>query len=216
MAQKYGAKRIELCSALSVGGLTPSPSLTALCATIQEIEVHVMIRPKEGSFVYSSSDLEMMLNDIQLHAKAGARGVVFGCLTEGNQLEIQQNITLVEEARKLNLECTFHRAFDFVDSPMNTLESLINIGFQRVLTSGGMPIAIDGIGLLKDLVKRADQEIEIMAGSGVNASNALELQNAGVHALHFTSHHSKPYEHDMGTSNSPNPTKINSIVSLFQ
>lgn len=215
MAQKYGAKRIELCSALSVGGLTPSPSLTTLCSSLKNVETHVMIRPREGNFICSNTDLEIMLKDISLHAKAGAKGVVFGCLTTDNQVGLQQNITLVEEARKFDLECTFHRAFDFVDSPKEALESLINIGFHRVLSSGGQPTAMEGVAQLRQMVNQANGHIEIMAGSGVNSSNALDLSNIGVDALHFTSHHSNTLSNNMGTNNTPNPDKIKSILNLF-
>tara|TARA_B110000503_G_scaffold125239_1_gene192610 strand:- start:124 stop:816 length:693 start_codon:yes stop_codon:yes gene_type:complete len=215
MAANYGAKRIELCSALSVGGLTPSPALTAQCATIKAVETHVMIRPREGDFVYQTNDIKVMLKDIQLQAEAGAKGVVFGCLTSDNQIDIQQNITLLEEARKYQLECTFHRAFDFVGSPMEALESLINIGFNRILTSGGKPTADAGMEQIILMVEKAKGEIEIMAGSGVNSSNALALASTGVDALHFTSHNTASYELGMGVSNRPNPEKIQSITALF-
>ena len=215
IAKVYGAKRIELCSALSVGGLTPSPALTAQCAAIKAVETHVMIRPREGDFVYSANNIEVMLKDIQLQAEAGAKGVVFGCLTSDNTIDIQQNITLVEEARKCGLECTFHRAFDFVASPMEALESLINIGFNRILTSGGKPTADAGMEQIKQMVEKAKGEIEIMAGSEVNSSNALALASTGILALHFTSHHATAYELGMGVSNTPNPEKIQSITALF-
>lgn len=216
MAQKYGAKRIELCSALSVGGLTPSPSLTALCAAIGSIETHVMIRPREGDFVYSASEIEVMKNDIRLQAEAGAKGVVFGCLTAEKTIDIQQNIYLVEEARKYDLESTFHRAFDFVATPNEALESLINIGFHRVLTSGCKPTAIQGIELMKDLVQQAKGEIETMAGSGINVENAMHLAKTGVNALHFTSHIAMKNQLGMGTNNHPDSAKIDSITALFK
>ncbi len=216
LAQQYGAKRIELCSALSVGGLTPSPTITAICATIPQVETHVMIRPREGDFVYSAVELEVMLKDIQLQAEAGAKGVVFGCLTKENSIDVQQNVTLVEEARKYGLECTFHRAFDFVDSPIEALESLINIGFKRILTSGGKPTAIEGIEEIRQLVEYATGQLEIMAGSGVNALNAKALASSGITALHFTSHDLQPYQLGMGASTVPNKSKIELITALFQ
>ncbi len=215
MADKCKIKRIELCSALSVGGLTPSPSLTAKCASIKTLETHVMIRPREGNFVYSAAEIEIMLKDIQFQAEAGAKGVVFGCLTTENTIDIQQNITLVEEARKYKLQCTFHRAFDFVASHIEALESLINIGFNRILTSGGKPTAHEGIELIEQLIEKANGEIEIMAGSGVNPANAVELASTGISALHFTAHHITTYQLGMGASTSPNKEKIQSITVLF-
>ncbi|MDA9312217.1 copper homeostasis protein CutC [Vicingaceae bacterium] len=216
LAQQFGAKRIELCSALSVGGLTPSPALTALCTNIQQIETHVMIRPTEGDFVYSAAEIEVMMKDIQLQAEAGAKGVVFGCLTKDKTIDIQQNITLVEGARKYGLECTFHRAFDFVTFPIEALESIINIGFKRILTSGGKPTANEGIELIRQLVENAIGQIEIMAGSGVNSTNAVALASTGIAALHFTSHDLQPYQLGMGASSVPNKSKIQSITALFQ
>ena len=163
-----------------------------------------------------TAEIEIMLKDIQLQAEAGAKGVVFGCLTTDNKIDIQQNITLVEEARKYQLECTFHRAFDFVSSPIEALESLINIGFTRILSSGGKPTAIEGIEWIKKLVEKATGEIQIMAGSGVDSSNAAALASTGISALHFTSHHSKSYQLGMGSSTTLNKEKIQSITALFQ
>lgn len=214
MAKMYGAKRIELCSALFVGGLTPSPSLTKRCAEI--IETHVMIRPREGNFVYLKEEIELMFEDISIQAQAGAKGVVFGCLTHDHQINIQQNISLLEAARKYGLATTFHRAFDFVVNPLEGLESIINIGFNRLLTSGKKATAMEGIELIQKLVNSANGQVEIMAGSGVNATNAAVLADVGVDALHFTSHQSNPYELGMGSANHPTPEKIKSIISQFK
>ena len=112
-AQQFGVKRVELCSALNVGGLTPSYGLIQQCAQYQA-EVHVMIRHIEGGFVYSKKDILIMVQDIKMAKQAGAKGVVFGCLTPDNKLDFESNINLIETAKDLNLEVTFHRAFDFV------------------------------------------------------------------------------------------------------
>ena len=214
MAKQLGAHRIELCSALSVGGLTPSTSLAKHCSAI--METYAMIRPKEGNFVYSNEEIELMLEDISILAEVGVKGVVFGCLTHDRQINIQQNISLVEAARKYELATTFHRAFDFIADPLEALESIINIGFNRLLTSGKKPTAIEGIGLIQELVNSVNGQVEIIAGSGVSATNAVALSKVGVDALHFTSHQPNPYELGMGSANQPNPEKIKSIISQFK
>jgi copper homeostasis protein len=216
LAERFGANRIELCSGLSVGGLTPSNGLTAKCAEI--IELHAILRNREGDFVYSPRSIKIMLDDIDSFAQSGANGIVFGCLTGQNQIDIEANTTLVQEAKILGLETTFHRAFDYCKDPKKSLETIIDLGFDRLLTSGKQPTAIEGIELIRKLVSWADGRIEIMAGSGVNASNALELIEAGVDAIHFTSHtfaNSKD-SFGMGSKSIPDEEKIASIIRLFQ
>ena len=196
-AKQFGANRVELCSALNVGGLTPSFGLIKQSAE-QGVEVHVMIRHIEGGFTYSKADILIMLQDIKMAKDAGARGVVFGCLTQQNELDFESNIDLIEAAKNLGLEVTFHRAFDFVKNPTEALTSLINFGVDRILTSGQHDKAINGIENIKTLVKQANGEIEIMAGSGVNSSNAVELAATGIDALHFTTHQSSSETEALG------------------
>ncbi len=216
-AKKFGATRVELCSALSVGGLTPSFGLIEQCAQ-QGVEVHVMIRPIEGGFSYTSEEVLIMEQDIQMAKKAGAAGVVFGCLTSQNSLDFDRNINLIETARNLGLATTFHRAFDFVDNPAETLTSLINLGVDRILTSGQHDKAINGIDIIKQLAKQADGKIEIMAGSGVNSNNAIQLAETGIDALHFTIHKmcDKHQSLGMGSRNVIDEEKITSILNLFR
>jgi len=213
-AKKFGANRVELCSALGVGGLTPSFGLIKHCAEVG-VEVHVMIRHVEGCFVYSKEDVSIMLHDIKMAKDAGAKGVVFGCLTADNKLDVQPNIDLIEAAKNLELEVTFHRAFDFVENTSETLTSLINLGVDRILTSGQHDKAINGIENIKELVKQANGEIEIMAGSGVNKSNALELSQTRIDALHFTIHKSSSEDEalGMGSRTAIDEEKINSILN---
>ncbi|PCI96258.1 MAG: copper homeostasis protein CutC [Flavobacteriales bacterium] len=199
-AQQFGVKRVELCSALNVGGLTPSYGLIQQCAQYQT-EVHVMIRHIEGGFVYSKKDIFIMVQDIKMAKQAGAKGVVFGCLTPDNKLDFESNINLIETAKDLNLEVTFHRAFDFVEDTSAALTSLINFGVDRILTSGQKDKAIEGIETIKELVQLANGGIEIMAGSGVNSSNAIELAKTGIDALHFTIHKSNNEIESLGMGN---------------
>ncbi|MEM9053226.1 MAG: copper homeostasis protein CutC [Bacteroidota bacterium] len=213
LAANCGAHRIELCSGLTVGGLTPSYSLSAKCSEI--IETHVMLRHREGDFCYDGEEVELMANDIHHLAKSGIHGVVFGCLTAKSNLDVEACKTLLAAAKKENLDVTFHRAFDFCKSPVEVLHQLIELGFDRILTSGKQAKAFEGIDLIQTLVKEAKGNIQIMAGSGVNASNALELAKTGIDALHFSSHLSQEAGLGMGFSNFPDKTKIESIVSLF-
>ena len=215
-AQQFGVKRVELCSALSVGGLTPSYGLIKQCAQY-DVEVHVMIRHIEGGFVYAKEDIAIMQQDIQLAKEAGAAGVVFGCLTEQNTLDMDNNILLIETARDLDLEVTFHRAFDFVQDSEKALTSLINLGVDRILTSGQQDKAIDGIDTIAQLVEQANSQIEIMAGSGVNASNSMALAETGIDALHFTIHQNNNETNSlgMGTRSVIDEEKIKKILMSF-
>ena len=139
-AGKYGAKRIELCAALSVGGLTPNIGLIQQCVEKSTAEVHVMIRHKEGGFNYNVADVKLMELDIIAAKKAGVDGVVFGILDENNEVS-NLNKELVELSKSLNLEVTFHRAFDFVKNYKSAIEKVINLGADRLLTSGLKPTA---------------------------------------------------------------------------
>lgn len=217
LAAKVGIKRVELCSALSIGGLTPSPGLIASCVSEPSVEIHTMIRPRGGNFTYSDLELSTMLKDIEAVKKAGAQGIVFGCLTKENDIDFDRNRILLECAKKLKLEVTFHRAFDFCNRPLNTLEILIDLGFDRLLTSGQKNHAIDGIELIRELVVKASDRIQIMAGSGIDHSNAKKLSQTGVDSLHFTSH--IKIENPglgMGDSYIMDEHKAKGIVSIFQ
>lgn len=217
LAQKYGAKRIELCSALSVGGLTPSRGLVERCVEIAGVEVHAMIRHKEGDFVYSSSDIEIMIRDIICLKAAGVHGIVFGCLTTENQIDVNQNKRLFTTAKDLELEVTFHRAFDFSTDKLQSLEQLIEIGFDRLLTSGGEKTAEEGLPMLAQLAKNSNERIQIMAGSGVNANNAIKISETGIDALHFTSHRKVDMKKGMGMGSQSviDQYKAKSIIEQF-
>ena len=172
IAQKYEAKRIELCSALSVGGLTPSIGLIKQCVISSTVEVHVLIRPREGDFKYSMNEVEIIKSDIKMAKKAGAKGVVFGVLTEKNEVS-SLNIDLVALSKSLDLEVTFHRAFDFVNDFKIAIEKIIEFGVDRLLTSGLQQTAIEGLDVISYLHSNYGGKIQIMAGSGINNSNAF-------------------------------------------
>ena len=197
-AIKYGASRIELCSALDLGGLTPSFGLTKQCNDLSQVEVHVMIRPRGGGFVYSSNEVQCMKVDIQSLGNTGAKGVVFGILDKNGSINYEINNRLLDLAKSLNLEVTFHRAFDFVKDPEKSLDQLIKAGFDRVLTSGQENTAIQGIDLIKQMVTQSLGRIEIMAGGGVNGSNIEDLYATGIDAIHFTARKPIPQTKDLG------------------
>jgi copper homeostasis protein len=187
LAADYNFKRIELCANLSEGGTTPSFGMIQKCTSLKTIEVHVMIRSRPGSFVCRQTDLDIMARDMLAAAIAGAKGVVFGCLTKENELDLQATLYLAEVALKQKLEFTFHRAIDSTPDPLKTIEHLHKMGFSRVLTSGSKTSVNEGMNQLKEMVNFSQKNpIQIMAGGGVNATNAKLISDLGIHALHFT------------------------------
>jgi copper homeostasis protein len=182
-AVKGGAERIELCSALSLDGLTPSIGLLKYVRqTYPQLKIHVLIRSCEGGFVYSKDDLETMLLDIH-EASAYADGIVCGALTPDGDIDTEALRLMVEASE--GKPFTFHRAFDKCRNPQEALEQMINAGCKRILTSGQQPSAEQGIPLLHELNKQADGRIIIMPGGGVNEKNArLILDQTGCIEIH--------------------------------
>lgn len=217
MAQAGGAHRVELCAALSVGGLTPSIGLVRSCCAEADLEVHAMIRLREGDFCYKKEEIKQMRTDIGVLADAGVKGVVLGCLTTDRQLDIPALKVLLNEVRKYPLELTFHRAFDVLVQPFDALEQLIALGVDRVLTTGGAATAFEGRAQLAQYVQHAQGRIEVMAGGGILPENAQAIAQTGVDALHFTAHHQEAETTigGMGWKSQPNPVKLEGIRSLF-
>lgn len=189
-AQEAGAHRIELCQALSLGGITPSYGLLKKVKKELSIETYVLIRPRSGDFCYSDSEFEVMKRDIQICKELGFKGIVSGVLKTDRALDVERTKELVELAKPLLF--TFHRAFDEVQNPELVLQQLIELGVERILTSGQKPKAMDGINLLKELHKQADNKITIMPGSGINAENAKQFKEAGFKEIHAST--TKPIE----------------------
>lgn len=181
-AEKAGAKRIELCSELSVGGITPSYGLLKEVLDNLSLEVFVLIRPRGGNFTYSNAEFEIIRKDIQICKELGCHGIVSGVLNNDNTIDIERTKELVEISKPLPF--TFHRAFDCVPNPKESLEQLINLGVERVLTSGQESSAEKGIDLLEELHKTADNNIIILAGGGINAKNATKFKEIGLREIH--------------------------------
>ncbi|MFI9488006.1 copper homeostasis protein CutC [Promicromonospora sp. NPDC052451] len=196
IAAGVGARRVELCSALgATGGITPSAGLVeavvAAAAVVPAsdsapiLEVHVLVRPRPGGFVYSAAETDLMLRDVTLAVDAGADGVVVGALTPSGEVDVARVRELVAAAE--DAEVTFHRALDVVADPVAALDVLAELGVARVLTSGGAARAADGLERLAALVERsAEVGIEIMAGGGVTAADVPALLGVGVDAVHLS------------------------------
>ena len=187
-AQEAGAHRIELCQELSVGGITPSYGLLKKVKAALQIETYVLIRPRSGDFCYSLTEFDVMKKDIEYCKKLGFQGIVSGVLKENKTLDLERTKELIQLSKPLSF--TFHRAFDEVPNPDIAIQQLIELGVDRILTSGQKSTAKKGITLLKKLHQQADNKIIIMPGSGVNATNAKLFKDAGFKEIHASA--SKP------------------------
>lgn len=188
-AQKGGAYRVELCAGIPEGGTTPSYGDIILARQLLNIKLNVIIRPRGGDFLYDDLEHKIMLQDIKNAVNLGADGVVFGCLTADGDIDIKRNKELIEAAGDLSV--TFHRAFDMCKDPFVALEKIIELGFDRILTSGQKPKAAEGVSLLKELVIKAGDRIIIMPGSGVNAENiAFLAKETGAKEFHLSARES--------------------------
>lgn len=184
-AQAAGAHRIELCSGLEVGGLTPSLGLLQAVRACVRIPVYVLIRPREGHFCYSEGELSVMLRDVALCREAGADGVVVGALDGQGRLHERHLRRLADAAVGMGLTC--HRAFDLVPDVGEALEGLMALGFERVLTSGQAPSAWEGRDRLRQLVEQAAGRISIMPGGGITARNIRSVARAtGAAEFHLS------------------------------
>ena len=185
-AEKGGADRVELCAGIPEGGTTPSyGEIYVSREVLKNTLLHVIIRPRGGDFAYSPSEIRRMEYDIDIARRLGADGVVFGCLNPDGTIAMRENEILMRHARGMNV--TFHRAFDRCKNPMESMEQIIDLGFNRILTSGQQNTAEKGIPLLKELQKAAAGRIAILAGCGVNENNIAKIQQeTGVCEFHFS------------------------------
>ena len=184
-AQKGGAYRVELCAGIPEGGTTPSYGEIAVARKLLDIKLNIIIRPRGGDFLYSDVEHKTMLHDIEMAKKLGVDGVVIGCLKADGTIDMERNRELIAAAEGMSV--TFHRAFDMCKNPFESLEQIIALGCDRLLTSGQQPTAIEGISLLSQLVEKADGRIIIMPGSGVNEDNiAILADETKAKEFHFS------------------------------
>lgn len=186
LARDLGADRVELCAALVTGGLTPSAGLveSVLDATAgSQAFVHVLVRPREGGFIYDAGELATAVRDVKFLARSGVGGVVVGALTPDGSIDLSALDQLVAAAG--DMAVTFHRAIDAAGDPFRIIEQLRGRGVDRVLTSGGAARSIDGINTISAMAQ-ASEGIEIMAGGGVGVGDIEALLSAGAHAVHLS------------------------------
>jgi len=184
-AEKGGADRIELCDNLFEGGTTPSAATIELAKKYVNINVNVIIRPRGGDFLYSRIEFETMKRDVLIAKDSGADGLVFGILTSDGFIDKERNAELLSLSRPLPV--TFHRAFDKSSDPFKSLNDLINLGIDRLLTSGQEQSAFEGADLISKLLKKAEGKIIIIPGGGINENNILKIISlTGAKECHLT------------------------------
>jgi copper homeostasis protein len=222
-AQETGANRIELCAGPGEGGTTPSYAFIKSARAKLQIDLYAMIRPRGGDFLYSDEDFEIMRKDVAICKELGCNGIVTGILTKDGKVDKKRCAALIELAYPL--EATFHRAFDRVSDSFNALEDIIGLGFERILTSGLKPKAIDGTELLSQLIKQCDERIIIMPGSGITSENIITIAEITA-AIELHSSGSTSKQSEMGFQNnamneslshvSVNKEEVKKMVDLLE
>ena len=194
-AQEGGADRVELCAGIPEGGTTPSyGEIKVARRVLTTTRLHVIIRPRGGDFLYSDLEVERMAADIAVCRDLGADGVVFGCLNADGTFDMEKNRYLMECSKGMSVTC--HRAFDRAANPEQAVEDVITLGFDRILTSGQQPKAIQGADLLARLNRQAAGRIILMAGSGVTEQIIRQLREAtGLNEFHFSAR--EPFDSGM-------------------
>jgi copper homeostasis protein len=182
-AERGGARRVELCSSLLEGGVTPSAGLIATARKRLSIGLHITIRPRAGDFCYDAEEIDVMRRDVLMAKQLGVDGVVFGILDVDGNVDIQKTRELVDLARPL--QTTYHRAFDMSADLSRSLEQVVETGANRILTSGGAQSALEGAATLHSLVELSNERVIIMAGGGINAQNVQTvLDKTGAREIH--------------------------------
>ena len=168
-AQSNGANRIELCENLAVGGTTPSYGTVKICLEKLNIPIFPMIRARGGNFVYSKDEIEIMKEDIKIFKELGVKGIVFGCLTSDNKIDLELTKKLVNLAYPM--EVTFHKSIDEILNPLDYIDDLVNIGIKRILTSGGEATALEGKDLINEMIKKSNGRLKIVVAGKVTKGN---------------------------------------------
>ncbi len=205
IAQKVGANRVELCKNYSVGGITPDENTITEARKQLHINLFVIIRPREGNFVYTDSEFEQMKSQIMFCKKTNCEGVVFGILTNQNKIDAPRCKELAALAKPM--QCTFHRAFDEIENTEQALEEIIECGFTRILTSGKGKTAIAGAKNIEHLIQKAKGRITIMPGGGIRSSNISELIKTKATEFHSAA--------IINSNETADETEIKNILSAF-
>jgi len=174
-AQDKGANRIELCENLAVGGTTPSYGTVKVCLEKLNIPIFPMIRARGGNFIYSKYEIEIMKEDIKIFKELGVKGIVLGCLTHDNKIDLELTKELVDLAYPM--EVTFHKAIDEILNPLDYIDDLVNIGIKRILTSGGKATALEGKDLINEMIKKSNKRLKVVVAGKVTKENLNELSN---------------------------------------
>jgi copper homeostasis protein len=184
-AQYAGATRVELCNNLPEGGTTPGFGTISSARNNLKIGLHVLIRPRGGDFLYSDLEFEIMRRDIDTCGACGVDGIVIGLLESNGNIDVERTSKLIEIARPMSV--TFHRAFDMCNDPFKGMEDVIAAGADRLLTSGQMNKADEGLDLIRELIVQAGKRIIIMPGAGINESNIIHIaRTTGANEFHLT------------------------------
>ena len=192
IADQAGADRLELCAAMELGGLTPSLGTVFEVAERVDAPFVTMIRPRAGSYQWSGAELAGMERDASLMMETGASGIVFGCLTSNGAVDVRACKRLMRAAGRGEtvfhpVEAVFHRAFDESSDQLRALETLIEMGITRVLTSGGAPTALEGVARIRTLVERAAGRIEILPAGGIREENVeAVVKQTGCQQVHLS------------------------------
>jgi copper homeostasis protein len=220
-AQAGGAGRIELCTALELGGLTPSYGEIALVRERVQLPLYVLIRPRAGDFLYDDAELATMRRDIETCAALGCDGVVIGALDAGGDVDTACCRSLISAAAGMGI--TFHRAFDLVRDQARSLEDVIALGAERVLTSGARRMAREGARRIQVLMEQARGRIVVMPGAGIDAGNIAELAmltgahefHASAKRVHDSGMHYAPFD-TLGMAGGETRTDVNEVRALVQ
>lgn len=218
-SQKGGAARVELCDNMFEGGTTPSAGSIAVCRELLDIDLNIIVRSRGGDFYYTDYEFEAMKHDIETAKKLGCNGVVFGILKPDGSIDKERCSELIELAKPMST--TFHRAFDVCSDPFKGLDDLIELGFDRVLTSGQESSVLEGIELLKELITRAGDKIIVMPGCGITTRNFKKIHSVlGAKEYHvrindtFESNMEYRSEHVFMGSSVRNPEFSRSVTSI--
>jgi copper homeostasis protein len=184
-AQKGGAKRIELCDNIIEGGTTPGAASISMCKKHLDIDICVLIRPRGGDFLYNDYEFQQIIRDIEFAKDLGADGIVVGVLDKSGLVDTKKMESIIEASG--SMEVVFHRAFDMCSDPYIAIKQLMELGVDRLLTSGQRNTAIEGADLIRGLISIAGNSIEIMPGSGINPDNIVDLiSKTGAGSYHLT------------------------------